>query len=69
MKQNQFYCVKCRKKKMCKSSDMGIKVYANKRMKGGKAPALKCACPACGTNMTKFIKHDDQSKLTKKFGK
>jgi len=69
MRQNQFYCVKCKGKKSCKQANMGVKVYKNKRMKSGKVPTLKCECRKCGTNMTKFIKHDDQQKLTSKYGK
>ena len=68
LKQNQFYCVKCSAKKTCKKDNIGVKVYTNKRTKT-KVPTLKCSCPKCGTNMTKFIKHADEQKLTKKFGK
>lgn len=69
MKQNQFYCVACRAKRTCKPNNIGVKVYKNKRMYNGKVPVLKCECPTCGTSLTKFIKHDDELRLTKKYGK
>jgi hypothetical protein len=69
LKENQFYCVSCRTKRTCKADDMGVKVYRNRSMYDRKVPVLKCECPKCGTPLTKFIKHDSQTRLTEKYGK
>lgn len=69
LKQNQFFCFKCKARCSCTADDMGVKVYKNKKMTGGKVPTLKCKCPKCGTNMTKFIKNADEKKMTEKYGK
>lgn len=68
MKQNQFYCVACRAKVLAKADDMCVQTFKNKRVKGG-VPALRANCRKCGYNLTKFIKHADKEKLTKKYGK
>ena len=60
--QNEFYCVKTRKKVKVKSEDICVVVFKNG------APALYAQCPKTNTNMYKFIKHKDEQKLTKKFG-
>ena len=69
MKENQFFCVKCRARKMCNPENIGVKVYPNKRIKGGEVPTLKCKCPNCDTNMTKFIKHDSLKDAKAKYRK
>lgn len=66
--QNQFYCVSCRKKVSSHPDDMCVEVFKNKRIKGG-VPALRSECTKCGTNLTKFIKHDSKASMIKKFGK
>lgn len=63
LKQNEFYCVSCRKRKGCKPADIRVK-----KLKG-RIPALKSKCGKCGTNLTKFIKHADYGKLSKKYNK
>lgn len=68
MREKQFYCVSCRSIKTVKNDDICVKIYKNKRMIGGKVPTLKAQCN-CGTNMTKFIKHDDTKKMQDKYGK
>lgn len=67
LKQKEFYCVFCRNRVTCKDKDIKVVVYPNKRV--GKVPALKCKCSVCGTNLTKFIKHDSQDSMIKKYGK
>jgi len=69
MKQNQFYCVKCRRKVTANPDDMYVKIYKNKRMYDGQAPALKSHCKSCATNLTKFIKHDSTHAMVEKYGK
>ena len=66
--QQQFYCVKCRKKVSSSAGDMCVQTFKNKKVKGG-SPALRSVCVKCGTNLTKFIKKVDKVKLTKKYGK
>mgnify|MGYP004003244281 CR=1 len=68
LKQNQFYCVSCRGRVSAKAADMCVKVYKNKKVKGG-VPALRAYCTKCGTNLTKFIKHKSKDAMQKKFGK
>lgn len=69
LRQNQFYCVKCEKRVTCKPNDMCVTHYSNKRVAGGKVPALKGSC-RCGTNLTKFVKRDSNTlrKLVNKYG-
>lgn len=69
LKQQQFYCVKCKAKRTVKAGDICVKVYRNKRMYDGKAPSLRSECPKCGTNLTKFIKHDSTERMQDKYGK
>lgn len=69
MRQNQFYCVSCRKKVSAKPDDICFKYLKNKNMKNGKMPSLKSECTKCNTNLTKFIKNDDVKKLQNKYGK
>lgn len=69
LKQQQFYCVSCRARRTAKAADICVKVYKNKKMYDGFAPALRSECPTCGTNLTKFIKHDDTERMQDKYGK
>jgi hypothetical protein len=69
LSQNQFYCVKCRKVVKINSDDICFKNFKNKRMIGGKTPALVAECHKCDTNLTKFVKHKLAEKLEDKFGK
>lgn len=68
LKQNQFYCVKCKCRKTCKSSNMCVKEHKNKRSKTGYIPTLKSYCGNCETPLTKFIKHKDTDRLADKYG-
>lgn len=68
LKQRDFYCVSCRKRVSVPADEMGVQTFKNKKVKGG-VPALRSECPKCGTNVTKFIKKKDKSKMTQKFGK
>ncbi len=67
--ERQFYCVSCRKRVTMPADDICVKVFANKRMYDGKAPALRSQCSSCGTNLTKFIPHDSTAKMTTRYGK
>jgi hypothetical protein len=68
LKQNEFYCVACRDKVRSDSEDMCVKVYKNKKVKGG-IPALISVCNVCDSNMSKFVKRDKKEELVKKYGK
>lgn len=69
LKQNQFYCVKCRSRRTVQPSSMCVKEYKNRRAKHGHAPVLKSYCNICNTSLTKFIKYNDVDSLTEKYGK
>lgn len=69
LKQREFFCVSCRKKRTAKADDICVKVYKNNRMYDGKAPALRSKCSICGTNLTKFIKHNSTASMQNKYGK
>lgn len=71
LKLHDFWCVVCGKKVISKADDMGIAMIKNKRVKGGKIPALKSVCSKCETNLTKFIPRDKDvvAQRTKQFGK
>ena len=66
MKLNQFYCVSCRKIVTATQEDICFKYLKNKR--AGKIPSLKAECSKCDTRLTKFVKHDDATKLKNKYG-
>jgi hypothetical protein len=67
LKQQEFYCVKCRKRVKIASDDMGVSVFKNEKT-GMKVPSLVGNCK-CDTTVIKFIKHDDQDRFTQKYGK
>ena len=65
--ETEFFCVKCRSTVKLQTNNIKVKVYKNSRFVNG-SPALVGKCK-CGTNVTKFICHDDKEKLEKKYGK
>ena len=67
MRENEFYCVKCRKVVKVPKDDICLTFIKNKKI--GKIPALKGECAKCDTNLTKFVKVDDAEKLENKYGK
>ena len=66
LSQNEFYCVKCRKR--TKGDDICVKVLKNKKIKGG-VPSLVADCAKCQTVLYKFIKQNKKDSMIKKFGK
>tara|TARA_Y100000389_G_scaffold197949_1_gene233547 strand:- start:616 stop:843 length:228 start_codon:yes stop_codon:yes gene_type:complete len=64
--ENEFYCVKCRKREKVK--DICVKILKNKKIKGG-VPTLTGECKKCDTLLYKFVKKDKKDKLVKKYGK
>jgi len=66
LSETEFFCVKCRSTVKLQTSNISVKVYKNARFVNG-SPALVGKCK-CGTNVTKFIRHDDKEKLEKKYG-
>ena len=69
LRQNQFYCVKCRARKTVATGDICVEEYKNHRARDGYTPALKGYCSKCDTSLTKFIKYKDVNRLTTKFGR
>ena len=71
MKDNEFYCLKCRKNVSIKKEDICFKNYKNSKMinNGKKAPTLVAECSKCDSKMVKFVKHKDSEKLQEKFEK
>jgi hypothetical protein len=66
MKQNQFYCVACRKKVSVPAKSIRLTSIKNKR--SGSIPALKAKCK-CGTKLTRFVSRKSASKMRSKGGK
>lgn len=69
LSERQLYCVSCRALRTIPADDLCVKIYKNPKMYDGKAPALRAQCPHCGTNLTKFVKHDAVDRLIDKYGK
>lgn len=67
LKENEFYCVKCRKSVSAKKQNMCLKKKKNPR-NGMNVFMLKSKCK-CGTNLTKFVSPCNASKLENKYGK
>ncbi len=66
LKEQEFYCVKCRKRVKVASDDMGVHLFKKVKTRM-KVPALVGECK-CDTTVVKFIKHDDQDRFTRKYG-
>lgn len=60
MKQRQFYCLRCDKKRMARKEDISI-------VKHSGVPAMSAECRVCGTQMSKWIKRDSHDRMKKKF--
>ena len=69
MLENQFFCVKCRKKVMCDKKDICLGKIKNKKRKSGYADVLKSKCKKCGVKLFRLVKKDDVPKLRKKYKK
>jgi len=67
LKEQEFYCVKCRERVFVEKENMCVKIYKNSRT-GLDTPALKGYCFESETNLTKFIKHDSTAKMVSKYG-
>ena len=63
MKQNQFYCVACRKKVSVPAKSIRLTSIKNRR--SGSIPALKAKCK-CGTKLTRFVSRKSASKMRSK---
>lgn len=63
LRQNQFYCVKCRARITSPEDTICVEVFKNDR------PALRSYCHRCDTNLTKFIKNDDKDRMVDKYGR
>ncbi len=67
LKENQFYCVSCRKRVAVPVDDIKFKLLRSPRRRSGKAPALRSQCGKCATNLTKFVKSVKAAALKKKY--
>ena len=67
LKENEFYCVRCKQRVICEKEDIYVKIYVNKKTNND-VPSLKCACD-CGVPLTKFIKHSKTKEMINKYGK
>jgi hypothetical protein len=61
MKRQQFYCVKCQKKRACNKDTIHLK-----KDKLGK-PRLVSKCGTCGTKVFKYVKAVDVAKLKRAY--
>jgi hypothetical protein len=66
LKQDEFYCVCCRKK--VKGGDIRLKLQKNYKAEGGKVPMLKSSCKNCDCHLNKFVKRSNVPKLKEKYG-
>lgn len=60
MKENQFYCMACRKRCTCPSTHIEFQLDKNGR------PRLYGDCK-CGTDMYKYVKYSQADRLAKKY--
>ena len=66
MTQQQFYCVKCRKRVTIPKDDICLRIVKNKKA-GRDVPMLSGWCKECGVAVNKFVAVADVPKLAKKF--
>jgi len=71
MRENEFYCLRCRKRVSVKKDDICFKNIKNSKMvnNGKKAPVLFAECQKCDAKLIKFVKHKDSEKFENKFPK
>jgi len=69
MKQNQFYCLSCRKRVMIPADDIRLKIFKNYKRLNGKVPMLKGYCQKCDTSVYKIIKDKAVKSAQDKYGK
>ena len=55
MKEQEFYCVKDRKRVIIPTKDICFKNIKNSKMPSGKTPALVAYCHSYDCNLTKFV--------------
>ncbi len=63
LRQNQFYCVACRKSVTCKKDEMCVYKFRNG------VYGLNCYCHRCGYEVYKFIKDKSVNSMSKKYGR
>ena len=68
LRQQEFYCMQCCKRVKLSENDIRVHSFKNNKVYGG-TPAMTGYCPFCGSNVVKWIKHDDNTRLTKKYEK
>jgi|UniRef100_A0A6C0CZL1 hypothetical protein len=68
LKEQEFYCVSCRKRVKIEHDDICVDVIKNKKVRGG-IPALRGICQKCDANVIKFIKVDKKAQMVDKYGR
>ena len=63
LKQNEFYCVSCRKPVRASVDDIKFKVTRLTRR-----PMLKSYCRKCDCNLNKFVKESQATSMRRKYG-
>lgn len=61
LKEQQFYCVKCRDKESLSAGDICFRMTKNHK------PQLTGWCNHCGTRLFKFVKEDDKEYYKKHY--
>ena len=60
--------MQCCKRVKLSENDIRVRSFKNRKIPGG-VPAMVGYCPSCGGNVVKWIKHDDNTRLTNKYEK
>lgn len=63
LRQNEFYCLCCQKRKIGQK----IKLKNTRNSKVGNIPTLKGSCNSCGCKLSKFVKRSAAKELKKKY--
>ena len=72
LKVNEFYCVKCQKRRVGQKMKLGHFTYKNKssaRKKKRQVPVLKSVCSQCDTKLFKIVKKQAVPALKKRLQK
>lgn len=69
LKQNEFYCVKCRGRSRVSSDEICFRDIKNKKRRNNKVPMLQSECHKCGTGLNKIVKNSKAGDMRRKFGR
>ena len=57
LRQNEFYCLKCRARVRVPADELKVRHYTNKKLRY-KVPMLKGLCHKCESTVNKIVKRD-----------